>query len=264
MEKFIKELRSPVHSVNFDTKNICLVLVILMFIQCESYDYDKGYSKGTNKSQKDPQSNIIPKKATSSIDQAGQSVVQVVAKYAYEAFASSGSGSIIDPYHILTNYHVINNSGGISTEIEVWLANPDLTQPPVQYVKGVVQVYDESADLAIIKTRTKIPRNHLEITGERYPKAGGQITIIGFPSLGSNTITFTQGIVSGFMNLNGVDLIKTDCEVNRGNSGGIAIDENNQIVGVPTAVNIDADTGGRLGLIVPAKYCVRLIHKSKD
>jgi len=238
------------------------VLVIITFIQCETYDYDKSYSKRGKQSQKDSQPANVSQRAASNVDQAAQSVVQIVASYASEAFASSGSGSIIDPYHILTNFHVINNSGKISNKIEVWLANPDLSQPPVQYVKGIVQVYDERADLAIIKTQTRIPRNHLEITGEAYPKVGGKITIIGFPSLGSNTITFTQGIVSGFMNVSGVDLIKTDCEVNRGNSGGIAVDENNQIIGVPTAVNIDADTGGRLGLIVPAKYCVRLIHKS--
>ena len=252
------------YSVKFNIKNIYLVIVIFMFMQCETYDYDKSYSKGGKQSRRDTQSEIISKRATSNIDQAAQSVVQVVASYVNETYASSGSGSIIDQYHILTNFHVINNSGKISNEIIVWLANPDLTQPPVQYVNGIVQVYDESADLAIIKTQTRIPRNHLEITGESSPKAGGQITIIGFPSLGSNTITFSQGIVSGFMNVNGVDLIKTDCEVNRGNSGGIAVDENNQIIGVPTAVNIDADTGGRLGLIVPAKYCVRLIHKSQE
>jgi len=264
MEKLIQELRLAVYTVNFYIKNVCWVLIMLMFMQCETYDYDKSYSKGDGSRQKVTQSKFIPKTAASNIDQAAQSVVQIVASYVNETFASSGSGSIIDPYHILTNFHVINNSGNISSEIEVWLANPDLTKPPVQYVKGYVQVYDENADLAIIKTQTRIPRNHLEITGESYPKAGGQITIIGFPSLGSNTITFTQGIISGFMSVNGVDLIKTDCEVNRGNSGGIAVDENNQIIGVPTAVNIDADTGGRLGIIVPAKYCVRLIRKSQD
>ena len=52
---------------------------------------------------------------------------------------------------------------------------------------------------------------------------GDPIGVIGFPGLGGSTVTFTDGVVSGFLDENddGVyEWIKTDTEVNPGNSGG--------------------------------------------
>ena len=67
-------------------------------------------------------------------------------------------------------------------------------------------------------------------------------------------MTFTDGVVSGFLDENddGVyDWIKTDTEVNPGNSGGSAIDQQGDFIGVPTAGNSHADVAGKISLIRP-------------
>lgn len=243
--------------------SLCLAVAWSLFLGCESYDYEKKYSKERPVNRTSDE-NV--RKGTGSsrkldINQVAQSVVQIIARFDDSDLGSSGSGSVIGPNHVLTNYHVINKDGEISGHIEIWFANPDLSKPPQQYLAGSVVKHDVDSDLAIIVTASKIPRNSIEFASDQLPMPGNQLTIIGFPSLGSNTITITQGIVSGFVTSGSIDLIKTDTEINRGNSGGVAVDANNRIVGVPTAVYVDRDLAGRLGLIVPAKYCRKLIRE---
>ncbi len=68
---------------------------------------------------------------------------------------------------------------------------------------------------------------------------GDGLTVVGFPGISGATITFTQGIMSGWL---GEDLesggrqwIKTDAKIAGGNSGGAAVNERGELVGVPTA-----------------------------
>ena len=67
-------------------------------------------------------------------------------------------------------------------------------------------------------------------------------------------MTFTDGVVSGFLDENedGVyDWIKTDTEVNPGNSGGLAIDQQGDFIGVPTAGYSSSEVAGKISLIRP-------------
>ena len=83
---------------------------------------------------------------------------------------------------------------------------------------------------------------------------GDEMAVIGYPGLGGSTVTFTEGVVSGFLDedADGVyEWIKTDTEVNPGNSGGLAIDRNGDFVGVPTAGYSRADVAGKISLVRP-------------
>ncbi len=251
-----------VHSHKFHCIVLHGLVMTVLLASCESYDYDKKYSKSPSPQESVNKSRSTIQFSTNDLSQTAKSVVQIFAGFQNESIGSSGSGSVVDEYHVLTNYHVVNHEDRISDVIQIWFTNSDLSKPPSQYVSGSVEFVDKTADLALIKTHEKIYQHPVSFLQGAMPDIGSQITVIGFPSLGSSTITLTSGIVSGYMTLNGVDMIKTDSELNKGNSGGVAVNSNNQIVGVPTAVNIDAETGGRLGLIVPNKYCQRIIRKS--
>jgi hypothetical protein len=74
---------------------------------------------------------------------------------------------------------------------------------------------------------------------------GDHINIFGFPGIGGETITFTDGSVSGFTAEEGLGdraWIKTNATIAGGNSGGLAANDAGSIIGVPTIAS--AGTGG--------------------
>jgi S1-C subfamily serine protease len=69
------------------------------------------------------------------------------------------------------------------------------------------------------------------------------LRIYGYPSIGGSTITFTRGSVSGFDSEPGVRgraWIKTDATISGGNSGGTALNDAGQLVGVPTQASVSS------------------------
>jgi S1-C subfamily serine protease len=76
-----------------------------------------------------------------------------------------------------------------------------------------------------------------------YPEAGGS---------GSRaTVTYTRGVVSGFERRGETLHVKTDCMVNSGNSGGAALDERFELIGLPTEFVMDQQGHGQIGWIRP-------------
>ncbi len=88
-----------------------------------------------------------------------------------------------------------------------------------------------------------------------------EINMFGYPGLGGNTPTFSQGTVSGFLDedRDGVyEWIKTDAELNHGNSGGLATDDQGRFIGVPTAGN--TDDIGKIGLVRSGNLAVDFVN----
>lgn len=165
----------------------------------------------------------------------------------------SGSGTIISPDgYILTNFHVIGDE--VSRDYYEWHAiftthpsAPD--QPPqlsywARYVAG-----DATHDLAIIKIveypdETPVPESvrftAMPVGDSNLLLPGDPIFVVGYPGISGSTITFTAGIMSGWLGedlqAGGKQWIKTDAKIARGNSGGAAFDENGYLIGVPTAL----------------------------
>lgn len=196
--------------------------------------------------------------------------------------ASGGSGSVLtEQGHILTNFHVI---GDVTTgqllnrdgRIYVAVSPPDLkAAPQIRYVAELVDA-DVGHDLALIRIRalqdgSALPADlgltTLPVGDSDTVKIGDALSIIGFPGLGGNTVTFTQGSVAGFLQAEG--WIKTDAEINSGNSGGAAINSLGELIGVPSAAaTAGADTAetevpGKIGLVRPINLAARLIARAR-
>jgi S1-C subfamily serine protease len=180
-----------------------------------------------------------------------QAVVEVVA-IADDGGESPGAGSgtiVSADGFVLTNHHVIEDDRG---RPQRWHAirvtdpaAPD-REPEHRYWARFVGG-DAAVDLALLKIvefadETPIPPGtrfvSLPIGEVASLLPGDPITVVGFPGVSGATVTFTQGIVSGFV---GEDLIrsgkrwiKTDAKVARGNSGGGAFDLQGVLIGVPT------------------------------
>lgn len=215
----------------------------------------------------------------SALERAINATVQVLARDpAMSGGFSAGSGSVVDAEAgvILTNYHVISDpeSGrGIdpNEEIFIAIAPPGSNQPPeILYVARVAQA-DARLDLAVLQITAldgggSLPSD-LGLTaiplGDSTSVAiGDEIAVLGYPGLGGDTITLTRGTVSGFVD----EWIKTDAEINHGNSGGVAIDAAGELIGVPTAgVSEEADAEhlpGKIGLVRPIDMAKELLERA--
>ena len=164
----------------------------------------------------------------------------------------SGSGTIISPSgYVLTNYHVVGDLAlrrHHDWHVIFW-TDPDFTdQPPEPYFWARYVAGDPTHDLALLKIEEWIDEEpvatdmvfpHVQVGDSNELLPGDPITIVGYPAISGATITFTFGLMSGWLGEDfesgGKQWIKTDGKISHGNSGGGAFDENGYLIGVPTA-----------------------------
>lgn len=210
-----------------------------------------------------PNQNIITTAESLPKQDAFKAVVQIktfTLDENYElAFVGQGSGVILDSSGlVLTNNHVvsvIDDFDGSYQEAAYQVCIPTTisSEPDCSYTAQLITTSNRS-DLALLKIQN-IPGlsalntfSYLTLNQSDTTLVGDEITILGYPSIGDDTITVTKGIVSGKLEKYGDSWIKTDAVVSYGNSGGAAIDAAGGLVGVTSAAH--ADLVGSLGYII--------------
>lgn len=160
----------------------------------------------------------------------------------------TGSGSIISASGlILTNAHVVDDRYDDYTDLGVAITDRTDTPPQLSYLAEIAAV-DYGLDLAVIRIRWDSMGNpvqpdlpFVEVGKSSNIEIGDRIRILGYPGIGSDTITFTEGAVSGFTSERGLDgraWIKTDATIAGGSSGGMAVNDRGELVGVPTRASV--------------------------
>ncbi len=174
----------------------------------------------------------------------------------------SGSGTIIDKNGlILTNYHVVEETGEWNA-LGILVTSRSDQKPEPAYLAEVV-AQDPDADLAVLQIVSdfegkpvdfdKLGLVPVPMGDADNLELGDEITIFGYPGIGAGTITLTEGKIAGFLTDEAITYqrawLKTDASIAGGNSGGTAVDEYGNLVGVPTRgsmvdVRRIADTNG--------------------
>ncbi len=167
--------------------------------------------------------------------------------------AWTGSGTVIRPDGvILTNAHVALDK---RQQDAVWLLvlrtidDPSLPEPAF-FARAVLSSPANDLDLAVIVPAFALdgtPIGPGDVAMRPLPMVGaGEVSIgddlrnIGYPGVGGELVTITQGSVSGFdpdarvPEMGNVGWIKTDATLGGGISGGTTIDDDGQFIGVPT------------------------------
>jgi S1-C subfamily serine protease len=152
------------------------------------------------------------------------------------AIQSSASGST--QWSVYTNLHVT----GLNNYCTVSLPTGVDFVPTKIYSASLIGVgsYQEYPDIDFAMLRVS---NATESFGE-FPlpacsvadvKIGDRVTVFGYPSFGGDSLTVTDGIVSGIEYTAYGPIYKTSAKIDRGNSGGLAIDNNSKCgIGIPT------------------------------
>lgn len=168
---------------------------------------------------------------------------------------AQGSGFLIsDDGYVVTNHHVVDKA----TEISLTFESDE------KYTATVVGT-DQRTDIALLKIKgDKKFTNYLEFTNQE-PRVGDWVLAVGNPfGLGG---TVTAGIVSaGGRNIGSgpYDFLQIDAAVNRGNSGGPAVDLSGRVIGVNTAIY--SPSGGNVGIAfaIPAQLAKKVVDQLKS
>ncbi|WP_435770901.1 trypsin-like peptidase domain-containing protein, partial [Nocardioides sp. SYSU DS0651] len=204
-----------------------------------------------------------------------------------------GSGSIIrEDGLILTNAHVAApQSEGLEEKYGPSIgdiANPEYllisltdgmtdTNAPATYRARVVEA-DGNLDVAVVEIYADAEGNELTeepdlptvpVGTSAELRAGDDVTVLGFPAVAGagESITVTTGVISTVLNdpqLGPRSELDTDARIAPGNSGGMAINNDAELIGIPTALQSDEGTtvtSGRIRAIDAAKD---LIERAKD
>lgn len=175
---------------------------------------------------------------------------------------STGSGTVMTPTgQIYTNRHVVEDG----EDFGILFVEDIGEQPVLHYMATPTLIHDE-LDLAILQIDRDANGRRVDPASlnlpfidiaQAPPNIGDRIFVFGFPGIGDGFMVLTAGTITTIQNgnLNG-DRIPlwylTDAQISPGNSGGLAVNFEGRMVGIPTMVNAEERTLGRLGGIITA------------
>ena len=155
---------------------------------------------------------------------------------------SYGSGTIqgsiggSTQWEVYTNLHVVGNN---STCVVGLPQGVDFV-PTKTYSTTLSRFgsYYPDIDFAVLKVNgatESFDQFPMPSCGVADIKIGHRVTVFGYPSFGGDSLTVTDGIVSGIEYTAYGAVYKTSAKIDRGNSGGLAIDNNSKCgIGIPT------------------------------
>lgn len=148
----------------------------------------------------------------------------------------TGSGIMIGRGgYILTNNHVAAGGNFFSVRIE---------DDEEDYTTDEIIKYNSVTDLAVIRIRKEL--NPLPIyRGSTKLVRGQKVVAIGSPLGLFNSVS--DGIISGFRNINEVDMIQFTAPISHGSSGGAVLNMQGEVIGISTA---GFDNGQNINLAI--------------
>ena len=183
----------------------------------------------------------VPSTKGGTVDLEALAIASVVSIDIYSGgeLCSGGTGSaVLDGTYVLTNLHVVEDDDEYDCFVdEIVVRYLDrVDEDPVPGFTAEVVVTDRASDLAVLRLTRKsnVTKQLMPVTVSSRAAVNDDLFIAGFPSIGGDSITFSRGIVSGFLQEDGVRWIKTDAQISGGNSGGPAFNSHGELVGVPT------------------------------
>ncbi|GIW70717.1 MAG: hypothetical protein KatS3mg102_0259 [Planctomycetota bacterium] len=179
-----------------------------------------------------------------------------------------GSGVLISEQgYILTNHHVVEAAvaGGAEAARSLLVSvTLDPHELPRAMFRAEVVAHDRELDLALLRVSGGLFGQPLP-EGYRFPctalgdpgalGVGDPLMCIGYPDIGGLgtrvSVTVTRGILSGFERRGAEVHLKTDAEINAGNSGGAVVNERFELVGIATETISEEGGNGQIGYVRP-------------
>lgn len=189
---------------------------------------DSGKTKIEQKSRKEKNFEELARQASS--------VVMIAVHNDNGDVIATGSGIMLGRNgYILTNNHVVAGGRYYSLRIE---------DDDEVYQTNEVIKYNYATDLAIIRINRQLTPIPI-YSGKTKPVRGQRVVAIGSPLGLFNSVS--DGIISGFRKIDGVDMIQFTAPISHGSSGGAVLNMYGEVIGISTA---GMDDGQNLNLAV--------------
>ena len=209
--------------------------------------------------QKSQVSNSVGNTSNTLLNNFAPSVVKIFCRAnAYSNDIQQGSGVLyhtnnsstgLGPYYVTTNLHLVSTTDSSVSQCFI-VVYPDYKSNYYYLLFGSesYKLYRSDIDVAFLKPNiitndtnagnfndlAKFAREEGSICDSA--SIGDRLSILGYPGIGGETLTVTDGIVSGFEFDGRVRYLKTSAKIDYGNSGGIAIKDSGCLLGIPTYV----------------------------
>ena len=181
--------------------------------------------------------------------QASDKVVQIACQDKALGAWQLGSGVIISADgKILTNQHVAQLSSGAAPDYCLALFSKDYemsTQSYKREYRATISGYFSGRDAALLKVQDVVFQADGQVQSApilnsfQYFKpatnavaVGDTVYVFGFPESAKFNFSATKGIISNLMS--GDVYLGTDAQIDRGNSGGAAVNATGELIGLPT------------------------------
>jgi len=203
----------------------------------------------------------LPNQSIALIKKWAPSIVKLTCSISSNRY-SQGSGTLFynsedGSYTVFTNYHVVATGDGNKPFCIVTIyPNSPLLTGALAYMSDIKSFkYFGPLDMVAFNIRpikqligSKIfnkplpnslsPIRSFAIDGKNMnlcgiPQIGEKVFILGYPAIGGDSLTVTDGIIAGIENKN-IKYYKTSAKIEHGNSGGAAILEKGCLLGIPT------------------------------
>ncbi|MCF2662706.1 trypsin-like peptidase domain-containing protein [Pseudoflavonifractor phocaeensis] len=165
---------------------------------------------------------------------------------------ATASGFVIeDGTTLVTNYHVIEDA----YHIVAWTPDGGKSVD----VSNII-VYDEDADLAVLKCDSNIGVQPLVLGDSEPVKQGDSVYAVGYPLGLAHTLS--DGVVSSrYIDELGTDILQITAAISSGSSGGALFNESGEIIGVICASYVD---GQNLNLAIASNAVIDLLAQSSS
>jgi S1-C subfamily serine protease len=147
----------------------------------------------------------------------------------------------------LTNAHIISQIMDERADFYMVSITEDPAEEPVDMYFAEPLIVDKDLDLAVLRIATDLKQKPIDpadlhltpvpLGDSSALKLGDPLIIMGYPTIGGQTITLSRGEVGGFTlssKLTEPAYIKTTAMISGGTSGGLALDQYGRLVAVPT------------------------------
>lgn len=176
--------------------------------------------------------------------------------------AGVGSGVLVRPGVVLTNFHVVRGAGRLRV---TFASGQSIGVAPEAIAPDAI------TDLAVVHLPAELPPLLKEeaanvcdfADSDRDVQVGDFALAIGSP-LGLRQ-TVTQGVISAkgrlLQMLDLVELLQTDAPINPGNSGGPLFDQYGRVVGINVAIASDNGGNQGIGFAIPSNTARRIAER---
>ena len=184
-------------------------------------------------------SSLLAQEGASIYERSMRSVVTI------EGANSRGSGFIVAPQVVATNYHVVS---GLTKA--VCFIDADGTR----YTVDGYLAADEANDLALLKVSGLTERPLSFSTYDARP--GQRIYVMGTPIGFEGTIS--EGLISSVRNLYGGKKLQISAPISHGSSGGPVMNVNGEVLGISC---LGFESGENINFAIPVEYLKKMLAR---